>query len=105
MHLTDIFWFLHAIGQELSLTLPTAAHIEHAEAVVMRQVLNNVQWFKATTAQAMQIHNAFTIKQRLVVLNASSPMLDQCAFDPFIPPVFYVMKILDHKSFLIEVES
>jgi hypothetical protein len=85
---TDIFALLHAVGDELALALPAAAHVEHAEAVVLGEMLDDTQGFKSTAAQSMQVDDALAVEgdfSSAVALAAS--MANERALDLLVPSV------------------
>jgi hypothetical protein len=87
------------------LALSTATHVEHAQAIVMRQVLDDVQGLQSTTAQSVQVDDAFTIHNCLVILQALPTMSNECAFYPLVPSVLHLKQIFNYKSVLIEIEG
>lgn len=87
------------------MALPTATHVEHAEAIVMRQVLDDVQRLQSATAESVQIDDAFTVHNCLIILQALPTMSNQRAFYPLVPSVLHLMQIFNYESVLVEVEG
>lgn len=86
------------------MALATAAHVEHAKTVVVRQELDNIERLHSAASQSMQVHDALTVQDSLIILNSLPAMSDERALDSFVPSVLDVMQILDKEPILIEIE-
>lgn len=88
------------------MTLAAAAHVEHADTVILRQMLHDIQRLEPTAAQTMQINNALAIYPKIRVpypLAATMPY--QCTLQLLIPFVMDMLQILDDVLVLIQIEG
>jgi hypothetical protein len=76
------------------LTLPASTHVEHAETVTGRQVLDEVKCLESATSEAMQIDNAGLID---FLSLGGITMSDEGAFDSLVPSVLHSMEIFNEE--------
>lgn len=84
------------------MTLATPAHVKHADTVILRQMLHDIERLQATAAQTMQVYNALAIDAKLrVAYSLAAAMPNQCTLQLLVPFVVDMLQIFNDVLVLI----